>query len=213
VLELTVLSNNRIRMRYWNADGREAEMCGNGLRCLVKLAVRGGLVDTPNLIVETSAGLLSASLQSNGLIRALVGTPTSVGDPFDFGEFTVHPIRIGNPHAVVFVEDIDEAPVASLGSTLELHEAFPDRSNVEFVVIDDLGRLKMRIWERGVGETLASGTGAAAAAYAASLYRKVELPIEVLLPGGSLTIELIQGEAWMIGPGNEVYRGSIGSRA
>lgn len=209
VLEITPISGDRIRMRYWNRDGGEAEMCGNGLRCLARLAFDRGWLAGRDVVVETAAGDLPATVREDGLVRALVGRPHLVGEPFDFRGVRAHPIGVGNPHAVVFVVDIDEVPVGDLGPALERHDAFPDRSNVEFVEIIDEGHVAVRIWERGVGETQASGTGATAAAYAATVYEGVGSPIAVTLPGGLLTIELEDGAAWMTGPGRVVFEGSV----
>lgn len=208
ILEVTRVGSGRIRMRYWNADGGEAEMCGNGLRCLARLAVDRGWVAGPDLVVETAVGDMPATVQPNGMVRALVGAPRTDGDPFDVPGARVHPVSVGNPHAVVFVDDVGDAPVHTLGPAIENDAAFPERANVEFVQVDG-DVLRMRIWERGVGETMASGTGATAAAYAVATYRGRLWPIPVDLPGGRLDIDLVDGEAWMTGPGRIVYEGTI----
>ncbi len=209
VLEVTPLTPDRIKMRYWNADGSEAEMCGNGLRCLARLAVDRGWVTSGEMTVETAAGDMPAVVQKNGLVRALVGTPRLHGDPFLVGSTSVHPVHVGNPHAVVFVDDAEGAPVDVMGPRLEEHESFPERANVEFVQVIDNGSVRMRVWERGVGETMASGTGATAAAYAASVYHGVRPPVLVHLRGGDLTIDLVEGRAWMTGPGRTVFEGTL----
>ncbi len=209
VLEVTPMTPDRIKMRYWNADGSEAEMCGNGLRCLARLAVDRGWVTSAHLTVETAAGDMPAVVQEDGMVRALVGAPRLQGDPFLVGSTKVHPVRVGNPHAVVFVDDTEGAPVDVLGPRVEHHEAFSERSNVEFVQLIDDGAVQMRVWERGVGETMASGTGAAAAAYAASVYHGVRTPVLVRLRGGDLTIDLVDGQAWMTGPGRVVFEGTL----
>lgn len=209
VLEVTPLSTSRIRMRYWNADGGEAEMCGNGLRCLARLAFDRGWVATRLLTVETAAGDRPAEVFEDGQVRSLVGTPSTAGDPFEIDGTLVHPVRVGNPHAVVFVDDVDAAPVGALGPGIEHDEAFPGRVNVEFVQVLDDRTVRMRVWERGVGETLASGTGAAAAAFAGSVYRSLLSPVDVRLPGGNLLIELESDGAWMTGPGRVVYEGRL----
>jgi diaminopimelate epimerase len=209
VLEVTPVASDRIRMRYWNADGGEAEMCGNGLRCLARLAVDRGWVAGNEMVVETASGDLPATVQPDGLVRALVGTPRIAGDPFEAGGVFVHPVRVGNPHAVVFVDDADAAPVDELGPRLEHDEAFPDRANVEFVQSLGGSAVRMRVWERGVGETMASGTGATAAAFAATTYREANSPVSVELRGGELRIEIIDGRAWMTGPGRTVFTGTL----
>lgn len=213
VLEITPVNRSTIRMRYWNADGGLAEMCGNGLRCLAALAVARGWVDGPALTVATDAGDLPAEVLADGRVRALVGRPGVAGEPFAVGDVLVHPIAVGNPHAVVFVPDPAAAPVAQLGPEIERHARFPQRANVEFVAVAAPDAVEMRVWERGVGETLASGTGATAAAFAAMHYRNVESPVRVSLPGGELLIELVDRAAWMVGPGNVVYEGRLSEPA
>lgn len=209
ILEISRLPEDRIGMRYWNADGGEAEMCGNGLRCLVNLAVERGWVPGPDVTVETAVGELPATVYGGGLVRALVGQPRRVGAPFHVLGIDVHPIRVGNPHGVVFVEDVDSVPVSDLGPAIEVHDSFSNRANVEFVRVVDPENLEMRVWERGVGETLASGTGATAAAYAAKAYRGGGDTVEVHLRGGVLRIELSKDDAWMIGPGRTVFSGTL----
>jgi len=208
VLEITQLGGDRIGMRYWNADGSEAEMCGNGLRCLARLAADRAWVDPGKITIATAMGDMPAQVLADGMVRALVGTPVVAGPPVDLAA-TVHRISVGNPHAVVFVDDPAETDVATIGPQIEQDALFPDRSNVEFVAIEDGSDIRMRVWERGVGETLASGSGAAAAAFAAATYRGVTPPVTVSLPGGRLVIELGDGEAWMIGPGNVVFEGRV----
>ena len=209
VLEMTAVSRDRIRMRYWNADGGAAEMCGNGLRCLARLAVDRGWVTTTDIVVETEAGDLPASVWPDGVVRALVGHPEVVSGPVEIAGTTVHPIRVGNPHAVIFVDDPGRAGVEEVGRQIEAHSLFPEGANVEFVAVRGSAELSMRVWERGVGETRASGTGATAAAFAASVYRGADSPIEVSLPGGRLTIELDGDKAWMIGPAHTVFAGEV----
>lgn len=208
VLVVTPLGGDRIRMRYWNADGGEAEMCGNGLRCVAVLAVDRGWVDVRSMIVETAVGDLPAEVRSDGMVRALVGHAALAGEPEELAGVMVYPISVGNPHAVVFVTDPDEAPVADLGPRLEHHPRFPDRANVEFVTPVGAGRIRMRVWERGVGETMASGTGATSAALASVAYRNVVTPVTVALPGGELLIDFESDQAWMTGPGVVVFEGT-----
>lgn len=213
VLEITPVDRGTIRMRYWNADGGMAEMCGNGLRCLASLAVTRGWVDGPALTVATDAGDLLAEVLRDGRVRALVGEPRSAGDPFLAGDVLVHPVAVGNPHAVVFVSDPAEAPVVTLGPEIERLARFPDRANVEFVAVTGPDAITMRIWERGVGETMASGTGATAAAFAAIHHQGVAAPVLVTLPGGDMVIEMVDGAAWMVGPATLVYEGRLSDPA
>ncbi len=209
VLEVTPLGADRIRMRYWNADGSPAEMCGNGLRCLAALAVERRWVASRSLIVETAMGDSPATVLEDGMVRALVGRVAPAGDPSPVAGHLVHPISVGNPHAVLFVDDPDAAPVETVGPMIEHDPFFPRGANVEFVTPLDAGRIGMRIWERGVGETMASGTGATSAAFAAVSYRGVTPPVTVVLPGGELVIDFDGDQAWMTGPGNVVFEGSI----
>jgi len=209
VLEVTPLDRATIRMRYWNADGGAAEMCGNGLRCLVRLAVDRGWVDGPRLTVVTDAGPLPAEVCDDGLVRALVGAPEPAGDPFEAAGVIVHPVTVGNPHGVVFVTDPAATPVATLGPAIEHNQRFPHRANVEFVAPIGPDAIAVRVWERGVGETMASGTGATAAAFAALRHLGVTAPVRVTLRGGELIIEMVAGQAWMIGPANVVYVGRL----
>jgi diaminopimelate epimerase len=210
VLEITRKDADRVGMRYWNADGSEAEMCGNGLRCIAALAVQRGWVLGHSMFVETAVGPLPAVVNEDGSVRALVGEPEIADAPFVIAGLEVHPIAVGNPHAVVFVDEPDDVDLATLGPRIERDERFPNRANVEFVTVTGLGSIRARIWERGVGETLASGTGGAAAAYAAIQYQDVEAPCVVHLPGGVLTVDLEGADAWMVGPANVVYEGWIG---
>ena len=199
-----------VRMRYWNADGGEAEMCGNGLRCVARLAVERGWSDGPDVVVETAVGPHPATVNPDGTVRALVGRPRKGRvDRLSVAGVNVHPVSVGNPHAVRFVADVESAPVAALGREIEKAPMFPGGTNVEFVTVESSDRLRMRIWERGVGETMASGTGATAAVFAAHHYRAADRDVSVVLPGGDLRIELVGDEAWMTGVANTVFAGVL----
>lgn len=208
VLRVVPLDAARVRMIYWNADGREAEMCGNGLRCIANLAVERGWVTSNELIVETAAGPLPAQVRPDGLVRALVGRPRVSGESVNLAGVDFMLVDVGNPHAVTFVDDVATADVSGIGSRVEVDEMFPDRTNVEFVRPTGASAIDMRVWERGVGETMASGTGSAAAAFAAIVAGHVTSPVAVSLPGGCLTVEMTGDEAWMIGPGTKVFEGT-----
>lgn len=196
------------RMRIFNADGSEAEMCGNGIRCVGKYVYDRGLTDKTELLIETGAGLRRLQLHpENGKVvsvtaemgRAVV-TPGAEGDFVD----------LGNPHLVRFVPDAAQAPLSSLGPAL--CASVPGGVNVEFVQVLDPERLRMRVWERGSGITLACGTGACASAAAAVSrgFCRAEQPIAVLLDGGTLRITVgTQGELRMEGPAKTVYEGEI----
>ena len=209
VLVVTRLSSERVSMRYWNADGGEVEMCGNGLRCVARLAFDRGWVETPEFVIESAVGDHPVKVTEDSVV-AYVGEPA----PFRTGtlliaDHEVHPFGIGNPHAVLFVDDVAGAPVDEVGPIIERDPLFPDRTNVEFVEVLEEGGIRARIWERGVGETQASGTGAAAAAYISHTIREVQTPIDVHLPGGTLTIWFDEEGAWMKGPAEYVFEGTV----
>ena len=185
------------RMTIFNADGSHPEACGNGLRCVAKFAREHGYAVRDRLRVETDAGVREVELvrEAGGAItaaRASMGKPRSIERDIELstshGRMRATLVDMGNPHCVLFVEDERTAPVASLGAELERHPRFPQRTNVEFCA-RRAGKLWLRVWERGVGETAACGTGACASAVVATLLTPPErLPIEVELPGGRLTV-------------------------
>lgn len=209
VLVIEPLTFDRVSMRYWNADGGEAEMCGNGLRCIARMSYDRGWVSSPEFTVETKAGDHPVVVKS-GSVVAFVGHPNRFRtDTLPVAGYQIHPFAIGNPHAVLFVDDVDAAPVGTAGPLIENDPLFPNRTNVEFVEVLDEGGIKVRVWERGVGETPASGTGATAAAYIAHTVADVPTPVPVSLPGGVLTITFDEEGAWMEGPGEVSFSGSI----
>ncbi len=219
-----------LRMRMYNPDGSEAEMCGNGLRCLVLFAASRGLVDgAEDLQIETGAGVLRASiLASDGrtaTIRVAMGAPRLeraeipmvggrgrvIDEVLDAGEhrLAITAVSMGNPHAVVFVDDVDAVPLDVLGPAFECHPVFPQRTNVEFVQVLARDALRQRTWERGVGETLACGTGACAVAVAAHLGGHAERDVLVHLRGGDLNVRWDEREGvLMTGPAVDVFDGT-----
>ncbi len=183
-----------LAMRMWNPDGSESEMCGNGLRCAVRFALeRRGTGPVGRGVARTAAGDLSYVVHGeDGLawdVEIEVGTPQLL-PPLGLADPPVELARVllGNPHAVAFVPSLDEAPVATWGPRIEHDPAFPDRTNVEFVVVRSRDELAQRTWERGAGETEACGTGAAAAWVAARVAGRVEASGVVRLRGGSLRV-------------------------
>ena len=209
VLVIEAIDDGRMSMRYWNADGGVAEMCGNGLRCVARLGFERGWFASPTFIVETAVGDHEVTVHED-FVRAFVGETF----PFRTGTLSVaghevHPFAIGNPHAVIFVDDVDEAPVDTVGPEVENDAMFPNRTNVEFVQLLDDGSIKARIWERGVGETPASGTGATASAYVAHTVGGFAIPIAVELPGGTLIVTFDDQGAWMEGPAEIVFSGTL----
>jgi diaminopimelate epimerase len=209
------------RMIMFNADGSRAEMCGNGLRLLAKLARDDGRVATDEMVVETDAGDLPVALvrQAGEVVGARVrmGVPGFVG-PTDEPvrildrDFRMSRVDMGNPHAVIFLdEDLDAFPVERYGPALETDARFPDRTNVEFVVRESPTRLRQRTWERGSGETLACGTGASAVAAVAVRTSRATSPVSIELRGGVLELTWPgEGEEILLtGPAVEVFRGEI----
>ena len=208
-------------MRIFNADGSEAKMCGNGIRCVGKYVYDKGYTDKTRLTIETQSGVKTLRLHlKNGVVDtvtvamgiAAVSPPQTVEAG---GEAVVCvPVNVGNPHAVLFCTDAEAAPVATRGPLLEHHPAFPGGVNVEFVQVLSPRELRMRVWERGSGVTMACGTGACASTAAAvSLgYCMPDTPVTVRLDGGALEVTVApDGDITMRGPATTVYEGeSIG---
>jgi len=199
-------------MRIFNADGSEAEMCGNAVRCMAHYLLDQALAEGPALRIGTLAGVKEI-VASGGLYRVDMGEPDLEG-PLSLAasgrEWICHPVSMGNPHAVVFVDDVDEVNLAMWGPTLENHPVWPQKANIEFVQVVSANRLKVRVWERGAGPTLACGTGACAAAVVSIREGFVQSPVEVVLPGGELTIEWSAGNhVSMSGPATKVFAGRI----
>ena len=208
-------------MRIFNADGSEAKMCGNGIRCVGKYVYDKGYTDKTRLTIETQSGVKTLRLHlKNGVVDtvtvamgiAAVSSPQTVEAG---GEAVVCvPVNVGNPHAVLFCADAEAAPVTTRGPLLEHHPAFPGGVNVEFVQVLSPRELRMRVWERGSGVTMACGTGACASTAAAvSLgYCMPDTPVTVRLDGGALEVTVApDGEITMRGPATTVYEGeSIG---
>jgi diaminopimelate epimerase len=202
---LVVTRIDPVRMEYWNADGSAAEMCGNGLRCVARFVYDRGWVEDRNFAVSTPLGARGARVGEDGieveLGRVIVGgTETIAGRPFTL-------VDVGNPHAVTFVDDPGEVDVAGIGSGIQA--SFDSGANVEFARVDDAG-ITMRVWERGVGETLACGTGMAAVVAAAQGLDSG--PVRVEVPGGQATVRLRDGVAWIKGPAEYSFRGSVGEQ-
>lgn len=205
------------RMRIFNADGSEAKMCGNGIRCVGKYVYDKGYTDKKNLKIETESGIKDLLLHvSGGEVKSVtVGMgKTVVSDDItldiDGKSYTMTPVSVGNPHAVIFVDDIEKAPLTTVGPKIERHPAFEGGVNVEFVEVRSDEDIRMRVWERGSGVTMACGTGACATVTAAAAkgYCKRDCDVAVELDGGTLKI-CIDGEnnVTMKGPAVTVYEG------
>ena len=207
------------KMRIFNADGSEAKMCGNGIRCVGKYVYDKGYTDKTDLTIETLSGIRTLKLDIRcGKVRSVTVDMGSyvVSDDLSLpvGEDIVicTPVNVGNPHAVIFITDIEKAPVASLGPRIEKHSLFPGGVNVEFVQIISDKKLRMRVWERGSGITMACGTGACASAAAAVSkgYCRRGEPITVVLDGGELRITIDSDNCInMSGPAEFVYEGDV----
>lgn len=204
---LVVTRGDPIRMEYWNADGSAAEMCGNGLRCVARLAYDRGWAPDRNFAVQTPAGGRGVRVLEEG-IEVEIGRPAMTGHTV-IDDLRYHLIDVGNPHAVTVVDDPSTTEVGTIGPRVETDPQFPNGTNVEFAAIGDDG-VQMRVWERGVGETTACGTGIVAAAFVATKTNGLESPIRVSVPGGEAQVDLRDGSAWLRGPAEYSFRGSVG---
>lgn len=207
VLEITPIDLTTVRMRYWNADGSPAEMCGNGVRCIARLALDRGYVDTSDFRVDTPVGVLPVVVHDTGRVEALIGTPSWVNRTQLVDGHEFRSVDIGNPHAIAFLEDVSDDMVADLGPKIETDALYPEGTNVEFATLLGPDRIGLRVWERGVGETLACGTGAAATAYLAFELGHTHERATVELPGGPLIVTIDNGGAWIEGDANVVFTG------
>jgi diaminopimelate epimerase len=212
------------RMLIYNADGSEVEMCGNGIRCFAKYIWDRGLSEKAALEVETLAGIIRPE-RAGQMVKVDMGEPVFEGRlipvnldglvkdfplKIDDKEFTITAVSMGNPHAVVFVGEVAGFDVGRYGPKIENHGLFPKRTNVEFVEVLDSGNIRMRVWERGAGETMACGTGASAAGVVSSLKGLTGRRVNVLLTGGELLIEWQpDNHVSMTGPAVEVFEGSL----
>lgn len=217
------------RMRMFNADGSEAEMCGNGIRCVAKYLYDHGLARKPRLTIDTGRGVLALDLEAkNGKVervRVDMGEPILESDripttlpgnppvdvPLTWPDTVYHVtcVSMGNPHCVTFVPEITDSLVHVIGPQIEHHPAFPRRTNVEFVKVNRPDDVRVRVWERGSGETMACGTGACAVAVAGVLTGRTQRRITAHLPGGDLELEWAEadGHVYMTGPAVEVFQG------
>ncbi len=223
-------SDADIRMRIFNSDGSEAEMCGNGIRCFAKYVYEKGIFKKPQMRVETLAGIKVPTLTiKNGKVTSIrvdMGMPKLLRSEVPMkgpnsevineelkvqnDRYLITCLSVGNPHCVTYVEDLDKLNLKQ-GRLIEYHEVFPKRINVEFVKVLNRGEIKMRVWERGVGETLACGTGACAAAIASVLNKYTDRKVLVHLLGGDLEIvwEETTNHVYMTGTAAHVFDGEI----
>lgn len=219
------------RMRMFNPDGSEAEMCGNGIRCFAKYVFDRRLIAEPQVKVETLAGVKMLKLLTRGgkveAVKVDMGQPRLlrseipmrgddnnrvIGEPLkvDGRRFDITAVSMGNPHVMIFTDDIDNFAVERYGPQIENHRAFPQRTNVQFVQVCSNSEIVLRTWERGAGVTLACGTGACAAAVASTLNDKTGKRVQVHLRGGDLLIEWNgDNRVMMTGPAEDVFEGDI----
>ncbi len=212
--------------RVFNADGNEAEQCGNGARCIARLLFDSGKFGERQLALQHANGTLKARIQANGKVAVAMGIPdfrpehvpfiteseqasyaVEVGD--EHVELRV--VSLGNPHAVVEVDDLTGAPVAQLGAALEAHAQFPNRANIGFMQVIHPGHIRLRVFERGAGETTACGTGACAAAVIGHRTGKLRDDVTVEMPGGNLTVRWHGNDksVWLIGEAITVFEGAV----
>jgi diaminopimelate epimerase len=223
------------RYRIWNSDGGEVEQCGNGARCFVRFVHDKGLTKKTEIQVETLSGVIAPRLEADGQVSVDMGAPQFDPRrvPFDASglapvrsgmrwplavgnsEIQVAVLSMGNPHAVQTVDDVDAAPVGTEGPLIERHPRFPKRANAGYVQIVDRSNARLRVWERGAGETLACGTGACAAVVTGVREGLLDDTVRVATRGGQLTIRWAGGEnklersVWMTGPAVTVFEGEI----
>ncbi len=234
--QLLILDNSKqadFRMRIFNSDGSEVEMCGNGIRCLAKYIwdnkLSGKRTRLKQLRIKTPAGIILPE-KSGRNIKVDMGAPVLESKKIPVSSivsrqlsivknhpliirgmtFKITCVSMGNPHAVIVVNDINKVQVAQFGPAIENHRLFPNRTNVEFIQIINRKNIKMRVWERGAGETMACGTGASAGAVASSLLGLTDRKTSIHLPGGKLLIEwsLKNDHVYMTGPAVKVYEGT-----
>ena len=219
------------RYRIFNADGGEVEQCGNGARCFVRFVHDQGLSDRRELRVATRAGVIRPRLEANGLVTVDMGVPRLrpedvpfVADPDEAADAVTHRLQLtqgdevlvtvvsmGNPHAVQVVADVQRAPVLAQGAEIECHPRFPARVNAGFMEVIDAGHIRLRVFERGAGETLACGTGACAAVVSGILRGVLQSPVRVSTRGGDLSIAWagVGQPVLMSGPAATVFTGEL----
>lgn len=217
--------------RIFNADGSEVEQCGNGARCFVKFVTEQGLTDKQEIVVQTAKGIIKPRLNDDGLVTVNMGQPRFAPEdvPFvlrsgeqvgavsyivvkDLDSAEMSLVSMGNPHAVMWVGNVDDAPVESWGAALQNHQRFPQKVNVGFMQVVDKNHIKLRVYERGAGETQACGTGACAAVVAGVRLGAVASGewVRVALPGGELQISWEEGgDVMMMGPAVTVFSGEL----
>ena len=230
LVEVPTQPNVDFKYRIFNSDGSEVENCGNGARCFARFVYEQKLIGRRNIRVETASGNMQLELTADNDVIVNMGAPilAPMDVPFTpetgnktqassykidvegHGAIELSAVSMGNPHSVMLVDDIDTAPVETLGPLIEAHTSFPQKVNAGFMQIINRNHIKLRVFERGVGETKACGTGACGAVVAGILRGLLDQTVQVDLPGGSLTIEWDgKGDVIMIGPTSNVFEGRV----
>ena len=226
LVEKSQRQDAEFRYRIFNADGGEVEQCGNGARCFARFVVDEGMTDSQIIPVETKSGLIQLELEPDGRVTVDMGEPDFEPSSLPFEakgtpeyhelvvndeKYAIGAVSIGNPHAVLLVEAVNEAPVQILGAAIESHHRFPQRVNVGFMEVEDRSNIRLRVYERGAGETMACGTGACAAVAVGIKNRLLDERVQVELRGGDLTIYWpgVGSHLMMTGPAETVYKGQI----
>lgn len=219
-------SGTDFRYRIFNADGGEVEQCGNGARCFARFVRDQGMTDKDEIVVETAAGTITLYMESGAMVRVNMGIPNFAPEEIPIvaareqpryevsaagSNLSLGAVSMGNPHAVIQVDDVDGPELEKYGAVLESHSHFPERVNVGFMQPINRNHIRLRVYERGTGETLACGSGACAAVAVGYRWGILSEHVMVELPGGELRIDW-QGEGnpiWMTGPAEQVYEGKI----
>lgn len=225
IVEPTQIAGVDFKYRIFNHDGSEVEQCGNGARCFAQFVKRQGLINKDHMKVETLAGIFQLEIIDNSRVKVEMGAPIFDYEKIPFsapvaqqhraliGDYQVEffVVSMGNPHAVIFVDDVDQVAVKEIGSQLEHDARFPNRTNVQFVQIVDQNTIKQRIFERGAGETMASGSGACAAVAVAQKLKGLHATVDVNMQGGKLVIhcDLDSQSLFMTGPTQVSFEGSV----
>lgn len=231
---ILIMKSNQadIKMRIFNSDGSEAQMCGNGIRCFAHYVYKNHIIDKKNMTVETLAGIIKPEIteyidEKKSMVRVDMGKPrlrrheipiAGADSPRVVDEsievegvkFLFTGVSMGNPHCVIFVDEITDEMVRRFGPIIEKHPLFPEKTNVEFIKIYSPKHIQFRVWERGAGETLACGTGACASVVAGITKGLLDRKVKVSLPGGDLMIEWEEsGNVIMTGPAEEAFTGMV----
>lgn len=226
IVERPRIAGADFRYRIFNADGGEVEQCGNGARCFVRFVRERGLTDKMEITVETAGGIIRPRIEADGMITVNMGVPRFAPPDIPFvadalapyygltvgkTAVTIGAVSMGNPHAVMRVDDVRTAPVAELGPLIEHHARFPERVNAGFMEVVAPDHIRLRVYERGAGETLACGTGACAAVAVGRRWGLLGETVRVELTGGDLTVrwQADDNPVWMTGPAVRVFEGSI----